>query len=98
MVSVQPERIDSPDPVQAGAAAAVASGKDVLGSILFCLAMNHKQMAMFYAPAFFAHLLGRCLQKPSLSSKVCYVMLSDSTLLICSTDSQHQTGRQRVQV
>ncbi|CAL5225224.1 g8012 [Coccomyxa viridis] len=54
----------------AGAAAAVASGKDVLGSILFCLAMNHKQMAMFYAPAFFAHLLGRCLQKPSLSSKM----------------------------
>ena len=63
---------------QAGAAAAVASGRDVLGSVLFCLAMNHKQMAVFYAPAFFAHLLGKCLQKPSPSSKVCCVLLSDS--------------------
>lgn len=55
---------------QAGAAAAVASGKEVLGSILFCLALNHKQMSMYYAPAFFAHLLGRCLARPNLHSKV----------------------------
>ncbi|CAL8467236.1 g6772 [Coccomyxa elongata] len=54
----------------AGAAAAVASGKEVLGSILFCLSLNHKQMSMYYAPAFFAHLLGRCLARPTLLSKV----------------------------
>ena len=82
--------------MQAGAAAAVASGMDVLGSILFCLAMNHKQMAIFYAPAFFAHLLGRCLQKPSLSSKVRFVRLPDSNLVdllyILSAQLRHQTA------
>ena len=55
---------------QAGAAAAVGAGQDILGSILFCCALNHKQMAAYYAPAFFAHLLGRCLQQPSLPRKV----------------------------
>lgn len=60
---------------QAGAAAAVASGKEVLGSILFCLSLNHKQMSMYYAPAFFAHLLGRCLARPTLLSKVLLAFL-----------------------
>eukprot|EP00850_Spirogloea_muscicola_P005864 SM000027S09645 [mRNA] locus=s27:535401:537851:+ [translate_table: standard] len=46
-----------------GAAAAIAAGRDVLGSVLFCLSLNHKQMSMYYAPAFFGHLLGRCLQQ-----------------------------------
>jgi alpha-1,3-glucosyltransferase len=32
----------------------------VCGSILFCLALNFKQMALYYAPAVFAYLLGRC--------------------------------------
>jgi alpha-1,3-glucosyltransferase len=56
--------------MQAGAAAAVADGRDVLGSILFSLSMNHKQMTVYYAPAFFAHLFGKCLQKPTPLSKV----------------------------
>ncbi len=55
---------------QAGATAAVAHGKEVLGSILFCISLNHKQMSMYYAPAFFAHLLGRCLARHNLFSKV----------------------------
>eukprot|EP00850_Spirogloea_muscicola_P017087 SM000143S00752 [mRNA] locus=s143:321475:323960:+ [translate_table: standard] len=46
-----------------GAAAAIAARRDVLGSVLFCLSLNHKQMSMYYAPAFFGHLLGRCLQQ-----------------------------------
>ncbi|GFH14330.1 alpha-1,3-glucosyltransferase [Haematococcus lacustris] len=46
----------------AGAAAAILGGAPVLGSLLYCLALNHKQMALYYAPAFFGHLLGRCLQ------------------------------------
>lgn len=41
----------------AGAAAAVVSGWDLAGSVLFCLALNHKQMSLYFAPAFFAHLL-----------------------------------------
>ena len=46
----------------AAAIAAIARGAPVLGSVLYTLSFNHKQMALFYAPAFFAHLLGRCLK------------------------------------
>ncbi|WIA33433.1 hypothetical protein OEZ86_006565 [Tetradesmus obliquus] len=52
------------------AAVAIAKRKDVLGSVLFCLSLNHKQMGLFYAPAFFAHLLGRCLQQLTYTGKV----------------------------
>jgi alpha-1,3-glucosyltransferase len=52
------------------AAVAIAKRKDVLGSVLFCLSLNHKQMGLFYAPAFFAHLLGGCLQQPTHTGKV----------------------------
>lgn len=45
-----------------GAAAAILSNKDLLGSVLFCLALNHKQMSAYFAPAFFSHLLGKCLR------------------------------------
>ena len=57
--------------MQAGAAAAVASGRHLLGSGLFCLALNHKQMALYYAPAFFAHLLGCALRLPTPRARVC---------------------------
>lgn len=55
---------------QAGAAGAIAAGHDCWGSLLFCLSLNHKQMSMYYAPAFFAHLLGKCLQQPTPLKKV----------------------------
>ncbi|KAJ7531399.1 hypothetical protein O6H91_14G042300 [Diphasiastrum complanatum] len=45
------------------AAAAVISGQELLTCVLFSLSVNHKQMSMYYAPAFFAHLFGRCLHK-----------------------------------
>lgn len=32
----------------------------VIGSIYFCLALNFKQMTLYYAPAIFFYLLGRC--------------------------------------
>ncbi|KAJ9515793.1 hypothetical protein QJQ45_008688 [Haematococcus lacustris] len=54
----------------AGAAAAILWGAPVLGSLLYCLALNHKQMALYYAPAFFGHLLGRCLQARGGLAKV----------------------------
>lgn len=54
----------------AGAAAAIGAGHDMLGSMLYCLALNHKQMALYYAPAFFGHLLGKCLQRKGWPSKV----------------------------
>ncbi len=55
---------------QAAAAALVALKHDVLGSVLYTLAVNHKLMCVYYAPAFFGHLLGRCLQRPTLLRKV----------------------------
>ena len=43
-----------------GGAAALLWGRDVTGSVLFCLALNFKQMALYYAPVFFCVLLRRC--------------------------------------
>lgn len=37
---------------------------DFAGSVLFVMAMCFKQIALYYAPAFFFYLLGRCLQGP----------------------------------
>ncbi|WOK93716.1 putative dolichyl pyrophosphate Man9GlcNAc2 alpha-1,3-glucosyltransferase [Canna indica] len=46
-----------------GAIAAVLSRNDFAASILFSLAINHKQMSLYFAPAFFSHLLGKCLKR-----------------------------------
>ncbi|MCO5601352.1 hypothetical protein L7F22_055472 [Adiantum nelumboides] len=46
-----------------GAVAAICWQKDYLASVLFCLALNHKQMSAYYAPAFFAYLFGKSLRK-----------------------------------
>ncbi|KAK1363600.1 Alpha-1,3-glucosyltransferase [Heracleum sosnowskyi] len=46
-----------------GAIAAIISGKELVGSSLFCLALNHKQMSAYFAPAFFSHLFGKCLRR-----------------------------------
>ena len=37
----------------------------ILGSVFFCLALNFKQMTLYYAPAIFAYLLGRCFADTS---------------------------------
>ena len=44
------------------AVAAILNGKHVCGSVLFTLSLCHKQMSLYHAPAFFAHLFGRCLR------------------------------------
>lgn len=49
----------------AGAAAAVVSRHELVACVLYSLSLNHKQMSAYYAPAFFAHLLGRCIQRRS---------------------------------
>ncbi|CAM9445730.1 unnamed protein product, partial [Laminaria digitata] len=49
-------------------AAAVASGErrgELLGSLLFTLSLNFKQMALYYAPAFFFYLLASCIWGPT---------------------------------
>ncbi|KAL2976859.1 hypothetical protein AAZX31_13G033200 [Glycine max] len=46
-----------------GAVAAILSGNDLVASVLYCLALNHKQMSAYFAPSFFSHLLGKCLRR-----------------------------------
>ncbi|XP_073104504.1 probable dolichyl pyrophosphate Man9GlcNAc2 alpha-1,3-glucosyltransferase isoform X3 [Elaeis guineensis] len=46
-----------------GAIAAVLSRNELVASALFSLAINHKQMSLYFAPAFFSHLLGKCLRR-----------------------------------
>ncbi|XP_058180507.1 probable dolichyl pyrophosphate Man9GlcNAc2 alpha-1,3-glucosyltransferase isoform X1 [Rhododendron vialii] len=46
-----------------GAVAAILSDKDLLACFLFSLALNHKQMSAYFAPAFFSYLLGKCLRR-----------------------------------
>uniref|UniRef100_A0A5B7BIZ4 Alpha-1,3-glucosyltransferase n=1 Tax=Davidia involucrata TaxID=16924 RepID=A0A5B7BIZ4_DAVIN len=61
-----------------GAVAAILSNKDLVGCVLFSLALNHKQMSAYFAPSFFSYLLGKCLrgQNPLLEvSKLGLVVL-----------------------
>ncbi|KAG2705265.1 hypothetical protein I3760_05G044000 [Carya illinoinensis] len=46
-----------------GAVAAVHSNKELVACFLFSLALNHKQMTAYFAPAFFSHLFGKCLRR-----------------------------------
>lgn len=65
----------------------VLSTRDIVGSICFCLALNFKQMSLYYAPVFFVHLLRKSLTGASLymgARRVCQlgctVLLSFSAL------------------
>lgn len=46
-----------------GAIAGVLSRNELFACALFTLAINHKQMSLYFAPAFFGHLLGKCLKR-----------------------------------
>lgn len=41
----------------------ILNDMDVMGSVFFCLALNFKQMALYYAPVFFFVLLRKCADK-----------------------------------
>jgi alpha-1,3-glucosyltransferase len=43
----------------------------VLGSFFFCLSLGFKQMALYYAPAIFAFLLGRCFTERNGYDSTC---------------------------
>ncbi|CAN0002045.1 unnamed protein product [Ectocarpus fasciculatus] len=54
------------------AAAAVTGGKrrgELVGSALFSLSLNFKQMALYYAPAFFFYLLASCVRSNPAGTK-----------------------------
>ncbi|XP_060555818.1 dolichyl pyrophosphate Man9GlcNAc2 alpha-1,3-glucosyltransferase-like [Ruditapes philippinarum] len=44
------------------AVTSLADSQDVLGSVLFCLSLNYKQMELYHAMPFFCFLLGSCLR------------------------------------
>ncbi|CAL0317367.1 unnamed protein product [Lupinus luteus] len=46
-----------------GAVAAILSEKDLVACVFYCLSLNHKQMSAYFAPAFFSHLMGKCLRR-----------------------------------
>lgn len=52
------------------------SDQIVLGSILFTCALNYKQMAFYYAFAFFAYILGRIIFLSRRSSQVLYLIFT----------------------
>jgi len=41
----------------------LCNDRDLLGSIAFSLALNYKQMALYFAPAFFFYLIGKSIHK-----------------------------------
>lgn len=43
----------------------VAPRTELVGSVLFALSLNFKQMALYYAPAFFFYLLASCIWGPA---------------------------------
>ncbi len=46
----------------------ILGGRDVVGSVFFCLSLNFKQMSLYYAPVFFCCLLRKCFEKDSAVS------------------------------
>ena len=53
------------------------------GSILFCLALNFKQMTLYYAPAVFAYLLGKCFVEHSSGNKSCLHNICSTLDTVC---------------
>ncbi|KAM0790439.1 hypothetical protein ACM66B_003317 [Microbotryomycetes sp. NB124-2] len=56
------------------------SGHDLLGSIAFVCAIGFKQMALYYSPAIFACLLGKCLYRGGRDGLTLFVKLAIVTL------------------
>jgi alpha-1,3-glucosyltransferase len=52
----------------------LCNNQDQLASVLFCLSLNFKQMALYYAPVFFFALLAKCVYQRDLKSKIMKLM------------------------
>lgn len=52
------------------AATSILNDLDIIGSIAFVLALNFKQMTLYYSLAFFCVLLRKCFIQPTLVGKV----------------------------
>mmetsp|Transcript_3274 Transcript_3274/g.4511 ORF Transcript_3274/g.4511 Transcript_3274/m.4511 type:complete len:511 (-) Transcript_3274:2683-4215(-) len=56
--------------------------QDILGSVLFCLALNYKQMSLYHAPAFFSFLLGKAISKAPSRKQAFYKIVVLSVTVI----------------
>lgn len=54
----------------AAAIGAVCQDFYLFSAVLFSLSLNHKQMSLYFAPALFAHLLGRCISQTSWKKRI----------------------------
>lgn len=52
-------------------------------AVLFCLSLNFKQMSLYYAPAFFCHMLGLCLRRRTLRQRFASVAALGITVSHC---------------
>lgn len=55
---------------------------DIAGAVFFCLALNYKQMALYYSLPMFFYLLGRCLGSKSLLSGLAKLVALGTTVLL----------------
>lgn len=60
----------------------ISRDMDVIGSILFCLALNFKQMALYYSPVFFFALLYKCNQKSNILLKSFHLLKIGMSVII----------------
>jgi len=59
-----------PETSQVASVYLIKKRKYFLGAVMFCGALNHKQMTLYFAPVVFFHLLGLCLRQPGMGQKV----------------------------
>lgn len=68
------------------ATSAILSDYDLLGSVLFCLSLNFKQMTLYYAPIFFIVLLRKCFlkydQKHSILSSAIHLIKVGAVVIL----------------
>lgn len=55
----------------------------VIASVYFCLALSFKQMTLYYAPAVFFYLLGRCFASGGLMAAIRSVAALGATVVSC---------------
>ena len=60
----------------------ILKDRDVFGSILFCLSLNFKQMALYYAPVFFFVLLRKCFEKSTWKQRFFHLFRIGSSVLL----------------
>ncbi|KAF5903192.1 dolichyl pyrophosphate Man9GlcNAc2 alpha-1,3-glucosyltransferase, partial [Clarias magur] len=60
----------------------LGTGRDVLGSLAFTLALNYKQMELYHSLPFFCYLLGRCIKQGLLGKGLLQLVKISLTVLV----------------